>query len=73
MEKLNLPSQAAGPDLSVPREILQPCSVSRDEDISRILSLGDGCKVKAIQEIDVNPLLIVKGDPVAADASIILG
>ncbi len=39
-----------------------------------LIRLGELARqVEAIQEIDVNPLLIVKGDPIAVDASIILG
>jgi acetyltransferase len=38
-----------------------------------LIRLGElACRVEAIQEIDINPLLIVKGEPVAVDASIIL-
>ncbi len=38
-----------------------------------LIRLGElACRVEAIQEIDVNPLLIVKGEPIALDASIIL-
>ena len=38
-----------------------------------LMRLGElACRVEAIQEIDVNPLLIVKGEPIAVDASIIL-
>ncbi len=38
-----------------------------------LIRLGElACQVEAIQEIDVNPLLIVKGEPIAVDASIVL-
>jgi acyl-CoA synthetase (NDP forming) len=38
-----------------------------------LIRLGElAARVEAVQEIDVNPLLIVKGEPVAVDASIIL-
>jgi acyl-CoA synthetase (NDP forming) len=38
-----------------------------------LIRLGElACQVEAIQEIDVNPLLIVQGEPVAVDASVIL-
>jgi acetyltransferase len=38
-----------------------------------LIRLGElAGRVEAIQEIDINPLLIVKGEPVAVDASIIL-
>ena len=38
-----------------------------------LIRLGElACRVEAIQEIDVNPLLIVKGKPIAVDASIVL-
>lgn len=39
-----------------------------------LIRLGElACRVQAIQEIDVNPLLVVEGEPIAVDASIILG
>ena len=38
-----------------------------------LIRLGElACQVEAIQEIDVNPLLVVQGEPIAVDASIIL-
>jgi acetate---CoA ligase (ADP-forming) len=38
-----------------------------------LIRLGElAYRIEAIQEIDVNPLLIVNGDPIAVDASIIL-
>jgi acetyltransferase len=38
-----------------------------------LIRLGElACQVEAIQEIDVNPLLLVQGEPIAVDASIIL-
>ncbi|MBI5585100.1 MAG: acetate--CoA ligase family protein [Deltaproteobacteria bacterium] len=38
-----------------------------------LIRLGDlACRVDAVKEIDVNPLLVVKGEPVAVDASIVL-
>ncbi len=38
-----------------------------------LIRLGElACRVEAIREIDVNPLLIVQGKPIAVDASIIL-
>jgi hypothetical protein len=30
------------------------------------------CRVEAIQEIDINPLLVVKGEPIEVDASLVL-
>ena len=48
--------------------------VKMDRLAEWLIRLGElACQVEAIQEIDVNPLLIVKGDPIAVDASIILG
>jgi acetyltransferase len=38
-----------------------------------LIRLGElACRVDAVQEIDVNPLLVVKGEPIAVDASIVL-
>jgi succinyl-CoA synthetase beta subunit len=38
-----------------------------------LIALGElACRVEAIKEIDVNPLLVVRGEPIAVDASIIL-
>jgi acetyltransferase len=38
-----------------------------------LIRLGElALQVEAVQEIDINPLLVVKGEPVALDASIIL-
>jgi acetyltransferase len=38
-----------------------------------LIRLGElACQIEAIQEIDVNPLLIVQGEPIAVDASFIL-
>jgi len=38
-----------------------------------LIRLGElACQVEAIQEIDVNPLLLVRGEPIAVDTSIIL-
>ncbi len=38
-----------------------------------LIRLGElACRVEAVKEIDVNPLLIVKGEPVAVDASFVI-
>ena len=38
-----------------------------------LMRLGElAGRVEAVKEIDVNPLLIVQGEPIAVDASIIL-
>ena len=38
-----------------------------------LIRMGElACRVEAVQEIDINPLLIVKGEPIAVDATIIL-
>jgi acyl-CoA synthetase (NDP forming) len=47
--------------------------VNRDLLAEWLIRLGElACRVDAVQEIDVNPLLIVHGEPIAVDASIIL-
>jgi acetyltransferase len=47
--------------------------VNRDLLADWLIRLGElACRVDAVQEIDVNPLLIVHGEPIAVDASIIL-
>jgi hypothetical protein len=48
--------------------------VNRDLLADWLIRLGElACRVDAVQEIDVNPLLIVHGEPIAVDASIVLG
>jgi acetate---CoA ligase (ADP-forming) len=48
--------------------------VKMDHLAEWLIRLGElACRVKAIREIDVNPLLVVRGEPIAVDASIILG
>jgi acetyltransferase len=48
--------------------------VNRDLLADWLMRLGElACRVDAVQEIDVNPLLIVHGEPIAVDASNILG
>jgi hypothetical protein len=38
-----------------------------------VIRLGElACRLEAIQEIDVNPLLVVQGEPDAVDAGIVL-
>lgn len=47
--------------------------VKMDHLAEWLIRLGDlACQVEAIREIDVNPLLVVQGEPIAVDASIIL-
>ncbi len=48
-------------------------ALDRDAFAEILVKLGKlGCQFPQIKEIDINPLIIYKGQPVAVDASVVL-